>query len=143
MKLDELIARECIRDTLARHNYSGDRDDAEGYAATFTEDAILESPLFRSEGREAILAWKRGHRIFAGTSYRLHHVSSILIEVRSQDSADVVSNWLATTNIGPDHCGRYVDRFTREGERWLIAHRRIDILWQASDSVLGGSQPRK
>ena len=72
MTLEELVAHEEIRRTLATYNQAGDGDDPEGYAGTFTEDALFEAPGFRHEGRAAILAWKRDHRIFAGAAFRAH-----------------------------------------------------------------------
>ena len=42
MTLDELIARECVRDTYARYNHAGDRGRIEELAACFTVDGILE-----------------------------------------------------------------------------------------------------
>ena len=38
-----LLAREAIRDTMAKYNTSGDRLKAEDFAACFTEDGIIES----------------------------------------------------------------------------------------------------
>jgi hypothetical protein len=31
-----------------------------------------------------------------------------------------------------------VDRFVRQGERWLIARRRVKIDWQAENSAILG-----
>jgi uncharacterized protein (TIGR02246 family) len=139
MDFDEMQARESIRDTLARYNQAGDNDDAEAYAATFAEDGIFEALGLRQEGRAEILAWKKSHRIFAASSFRMHHVSSTRIDFETPDSANVVSNWLAMTDAGPDHCGRYEDRFVRVGKHWLIEHRRVEILWKSAAGVLGGS----
>ncbi len=60
MTLDELLAREAIRDTMAQYNVSGDRLKVEEFAACFTEDGILQSErapgdfIFRHVGRAAI-----------------------------------------------------------------------------------------
>ena len=43
MTIDDLLAREAIRDTLAKYNTSGDRLKAEDFAACFTEDAVIEA----------------------------------------------------------------------------------------------------
>jgi hypothetical protein len=69
----------------------------------------------------------------------MHHVSSTRIDFETPDSAKVLSNWLALTDAGPDHCGRYEDRFVRVGKRWLIKHRRVEILWRSAMGVLGES----
>ena len=140
MTLDEIIAREQIRHTLAAHNQAGDSNDSEGWIATFTHDAILEAPGIHLSGYEALYAWKTSHTIFAETAFRSHHVSSILINLLSAQTATARSNWLVTTDIGPDHSGRYSDRFRKTGEGWLIEHRKIEILWRASNSFLEEAQ---
>ena len=137
MDREELTAHEEIRRTLAQYNQAGDGDAAELYAAAFTPDALFEAPAFRHSGRDAILAWKRSHKVFGSATFRQHHVSSTLIELESMSVAHVRSNWLAITNIGQDHCGRYLDRFRKTGDRWLIEHRRVTILWRAENSSLG------
>ena len=42
MTLEELIARECVRDTYARYNHAGDRGRLTELADCFTEDGVLE-----------------------------------------------------------------------------------------------------
>ena len=42
MEMWELVAREQIRDTLARYNWSGDAGRLEGLAETFCVDGVLE-----------------------------------------------------------------------------------------------------
>ena len=64
MTLEDLLAREAIRDTLAKYNVSGDRLKVDDYAECFTEDGVIQSErapgdfIFRYEGREAIRAWQ-------------------------------------------------------------------------------------
>ena len=43
LTIEDLLAREAIRDTLAKYNASGDRSRTEDYAACFTTDGIIES----------------------------------------------------------------------------------------------------
>jgi ketosteroid isomerase-like protein len=143
MKLQNLVAYEQIRHTLAAYNHAGDSNDAHAYAATFTEDAIFEAPGFRLCGRLAIYDWKMKHTIFAAAAFRIHHVSSVLIDLISADTAKARSNWLVTTNIGTDHAGRYRDLFRKSENGWCIAHRQVDILWRAHNSFLGEEQMTK
>ena len=42
MEMWELVARERIRDTLARYNWSGDAGRLDGLAETFCTDGVLE-----------------------------------------------------------------------------------------------------
>lgn len=136
MILDELIAREQIRHTLAAYNHAGDSNDADGFAGAFTEDAIFEGPGFRLDGRAAIRAWKASQPMFGAATFRIHHVSGVLIEFLAADRARVRSNWLVTTDIGADSAGRYDDLFRKTRDGWRIAHRQGAVLWRAGNSFL-------
>ena len=63
MTLDELLARESIRQTLATYNIFGDRVRVDEFLTAFTEDGVLEfggerqGERTRHEGREAIRGW--------------------------------------------------------------------------------------
>ncbi len=60
MTLEEMLARESIRQTMARYNIAGDRLRLDDFLAVFTTDAILESEgvaeedAFHYEGIEQI-----------------------------------------------------------------------------------------
>lgn len=142
MTVDELIARESIRHTLASYNKAGDADDADGFADCFAHDGIMDAPSFYHEGRDAIRAWKASNSVFAGGTgkvalFRVHHISSIHIDLISADAARTRTAWFVVTDIGPDHAGVYHDEFVRHGERWLIGKRVIDTLWRAENSYIG------
>ncbi len=132
MELEELVARERIRDTIARYNHAGDRGRLDELSACFTEDGVLE---IRDEapiaGRAAI---RRSltevvTRLEVATERPLlrHHVSSVRVELEGPDRARAASYFLAITEVGPDHWGLYLDRFARVGGAWLIAHRRVRV----------------
>ena len=145
--VDELIARECIRQTMARYNMAGDRLRAEDFVAVFTEDAVLETErvpeadAFRCEGREAIAQWfgRWRSRDREATAQRAtfirHHLSTSQIEFSATDTARARTYWVAYSDIGPDHCGYYVDLFRKAGEQWLIAHRKVRLDWRAPHSL--------
>ena len=142
MTLDDLIAREAIRDTIAKYNVSGDRLKVDDYAACFTEDGIIQSErapgdfIFRYEGREAIRDWQNrwlarepGTDMVHKASFVRHHISTCKIELTGPDTATARTYWAAWTDIGPDHCGVYMDDFRRVGDDWLIALRRVRKDW--------------
>ena len=61
MEMWELVAREQIRDTLARYNWSGDAGRLEGLAETFCADGVLEIRGFEPlRGRSEIVAFLGG-----------------------------------------------------------------------------------
>jgi hypothetical protein len=148
MTIEELLAREAIRDTMAKYNVSGDRLKVDDYAACFTEDGVIESEsapgeyLFRYEGREAIRDWQNrwrnrepGENTVHGASFVRHHLSTSKIDLTGPDSATARTYWVAWTDIGPDHSGYYLDDFRRVGEEWLIARRRVRRDWSAPGSL--------
>jgi ketosteroid isomerase-like protein len=147
MTVDELIARECIRQTMANYTLAGDRLRGEDFIAVFTDDAVFETErvpeadAFRCEGREAIRAWIGRWRAPAReasaqrASFIRHHLSTSQIELSGPQSATARTYWVAYSDIGPDHCGYYVDIFRKTGERWLIAHRKVRLDWRAPHSL--------
>lgn len=147
MTLDDLLARESIRRTLAAYNIFGDRLRADEIAATFTQDGILESKgvppgqPFRHEGREAIRAWFAGWdrpvdrpAPVRAPRFVRHNLTTCRIDLTGADTARARTYWAVFTDVGPDHCGCYVDTFRKVGEHWLIAHRDVRVDWKSADS---------
>lgn len=148
MTIDELLAREGVRQTMADYTMAGDRLRTDDFVAVFTEDAVMESDgvpqtdAFRYAGRAEIRDWmSRWSRPGDGTpkthqaSFIRHHLSTCQIELTGPDTAKARTYWVAYTDIGPDHCGYYLDVFRKEGDRWLIAHRRIRMDWRSEQSL--------
>jgi len=147
VNVDEMLAREAIRHTMTRYTMAGDRLRTDDFIAVFTDDAVLasegvdESDVFRYEGREAIREWimRWSHRSGAAQSptatFVRHHLASSFIELTGPGTAKARTYWVAYTNIGPDHCGYYVDVFRKTGEDWLIAERKVRLDWRAPNSL--------
>jgi hypothetical protein len=147
MNLEELLAREGIRKTLANYTMAGDRLRTEQFIAVFTEDGIIETDgvaevdRFRYQGREAIRNWMNRWRKPSeeGPAHRSrfirHQLSTCHIELVGPDAANTRTYFVAYTSLGPDHCGYYLDQFRKVGDNWLIAHRRIREDWRRSDSL--------
>ena len=155
MTVDELLARESIRHTLARYNVFGDRMRVADLIGLFTEDGILElegktrGESVRHVGREGIARFfeaMRGEGASAseppakppaasGPMFVRHHLTTCHIELTGADSADVRAYFTVYTPIGPDHCGVYVDKFRKTGEGWLIAHRQPRVDWTAPNTI--------
>lgn len=147
MILEELLAREGIRKTLASYTAAGDRLRAEEFVAVFTDDGIVETQgvpaedTFRYEGTEAIRRWITCWRRMPGetpvhrATFIRHHLSTCHIELTGATTAKARTYWVAYTDIGPDHAGYYSDEFRKVDEHWLISHRRIRLDWRRSDSL--------
>ena len=141
MELWELAARERIRDTLARYNWSGDALRLDDLAQTFCVDGELElrgnQPV---RGRAAIVALLGG--VVTGPSTAAvkrivrHNVTNIRFTDVMPQEARVACYFTVLTEIGLDHYGRYRDVFIPVGDDWLIRHRFVSTDWSAPDSTM-------
>ena len=145
MERTDLIAREHIRDLLARYTWAGDRGDAAGLADCFTANGVLDLGGHGGtiQGRDAIAAEITKVIARAATAGGSpgpvhHHVSSVLIDLDHHDSATVQSYFLVITAIGPDHWGRYADRVveTVPGGPWRFAERKVRVDGHAPGSLV-------
>ena len=142
MEIWELTAREQIRDTLARYNWSGDAGRLDGLADTFCTDGVLEirggSEL---RGRSEIVAFLGGVTgQLAGTAtvkpIVRHNLANVLFTAVTLDEAHVSSYFTVVTHIGLDHFGRYRDTLVPVGDTWLIKHRKVSTDWAAPESAM-------
>jgi ketosteroid isomerase-like protein len=146
METWELIAREQIRDTIARYAHAVDGGRFDELVDLFTPDGVLEvqaEPPHR--GREAIRAFVAGAgrdlAASTGVPRIRHHVASVVIDIEDADHARARSYFLAVTDRGPDHWGRYRDELVRAGDRWRFALRRVRTDGSAPGSW-AASRPR-
>jgi 3-phenylpropionate/cinnamic acid dioxygenase small subunit len=130
MEAWELEAREQIRETIARYAHYVDGGRFDELVDLFVPDGVLEvegEPPHR--GREAILAFVTGvgRDIAASTGApRIrHHVGNVLVELEGTDLARARSYFLAVTDAGVDHWGRYRDQLVPSGEQWRFALRQV------------------
>jgi SnoaL-like protein len=145
MELWELAARERIRDTLARYNWSGDALRLDDLAQTFCQDGELElrgsKPI---AGRAAIVALLGGvvtdpNAVAQASGVKRivrHNVASIRFTTVTANEAHVACYFTVLTEIGLDHYGRYRDVFVPVGDAWLIRHRFVSTDWTAPDSTM-------
>ena len=150
----ELVVRECVRDSLARYNWSGDAFRLDELAGSFCENGELEirgrEPL---RGRQAIVEFLSGRSdarsdderraeleaIAAESGLRRivrHNVTNIRFLDLTPDRAQVASYFMVLTEIGLDHYGRYRDTFVPVGNEWLIRHRFVSTDWRAPGSTI-------
>jgi len=138
----ELIAREQIRDTLARYNWSGDAGRIDDLAATFCADGVLEirglEPL---RGRSQIAAFLAGltGKVAVNADVKpvvRHNLTNVLFTSLTPDQANVSSYFTVFTHVGLDHFGRYRDTLVPDGDTWLLSHRTVSTDWAAADSAM-------
>jgi len=143
----ELVAREQIRDTLARYNWSGDAGRLDGLAETFCADGVLEirgsEPL---RGRAEIVTFLGGVTRNVAVNVDVkpvirHNVANLLFTRLTLDEAHVSCYFTVVTHIGLDHFGRYRDTLVPDGGTWLIKHRKVSTDWTAPDSAIARQPP--
>jgi len=130
MEIWELVAREQIRETLARYAHCADTGRFAELTELFATDGVLEidgrPPLAgRAAIREFLGATKSSLASTLERPYIRHHVSSLTIDLHDPDRASARSYFLAITERGPDHWGRYRDHLVKVGEHWLFEHRHV------------------
>jgi len=143
----ELVAREAIRETVAAYAHCADSGRFADFAALFAVDGALEvrgeAPL---EGRAAIRAYLEGvgEQLANATTVPTirHHVSNLTIEFVSPSEARGACYFLAVTEHGVDHWGRYRDRYVPEGDHWLFAHRYARTDGTAPGGFAAGRAPQ-
>jgi len=130
MEAWEFAAREQIRDTITRYAHYVDGGRFDELVDLFVPDGVLEvegEPPHR--GREAILAFVTGvgRDIAAsrGAPRIRHHVGNVLVELEGPHRARARSYFLAVTNSGVDHWGRYRDQLVPSGGQWHFSLRQV------------------
>ena len=138
----ELSIRESVRQTLSDYTAGTDRNRLDDIAACFAPDGVLSftgrDPMV---GPAAIVAGLSAQvSRFAKSPVPLthvrHHVSSVRFDAVTRDRVEVSSYFLALTNIGVDHWGRYRDVLVPVDDRWLFASRQAIADGFSADSLM-------
>lgn len=137
MNVDDLMAREAIRHTLASYHIAGDGNDADGYAAVFTQDGVVRAGGMEVSGREQLREWKASRTKALTAAFVRHNLTTCKIDLTGPDSATGRAYFFVVTDVGPDHCGTYDDVYRKVGDQWLIASRNVETLWRSPDSRFG------
>jgi uncharacterized protein (TIGR02246 family) len=129
-----------IEDLQARYVFALDWQDADAYAATFTEDGVLDWAGGIVRGREAIRAEVRKMRAaFAKKEAadaprrpsRLRHFTTNDVLKINGDRATHVSYWVEFNNEVRDRWplvggyGHFEDELRRVNGRWLFSRKKI------------------
>jgi uncharacterized protein (TIGR02246 family) len=130
MDLWELVAREQIRETVASYAHAVDRGQFDRVVDLFTPSGVLEIVGDTTmRGRDEIRAFLTGvgRDIAETTSTRLirHYTSNLTIDVVSQHEARAACYFLAVTEHGVDHWGRYRDQLAPHDGRWCFTQRSV------------------
>lgn len=143
----ELIAREQIRDLVAAYAHCADSGRFDELVALFADDGVLETPdgaMQRgSDGIRAFLGGTKADLAAATTTALIrHHVSSLHIVVVNPTEATGAAYFFVVTEHGPDHWGRYRDRYLCRDRQWRFAHRRVRLDGWAPNSWVAQRRAR-
>ena len=143
MELWELVARESIRDRIARWNSNGDAGRMAEMVKVLAPDvefSIRDGEVMR--GRDEVLQSLLGVRdgkapsdaAPAATGRYLppgkrpsirHYTSNPTIDFESDTRARVRTYYAVLSSFGLDHWGRYLDEFGVVDGEWLITRRTV------------------
>ena len=138
----EAVAREAIRELVARYAHCADAGRFDELASLFAEDGVLtitdRKPL---RGRDAIRTFltDTAASLARGSATRRlrHHVTSHSITVEHRQTATGAAYFLVMASEGPDHWGRYRDRYVAGDDAWCFGERRVRVegssRWSAVD----------
>lgn len=129
--------RALIEDLQARYLFAMDFRDPVAYAATFTEDGVLDYGGGKVEGRQGIHDMVARTREMAATQKQgegppkgRHSITSMVINVDG-DRAASVAYWFLMGNENPerrtqmDSFGHYEDELVKVDGQWLFSLRKI------------------
>jgi SnoaL-like domain len=139
MEVWEVVARESIRDLVARYNANGDAGRVPQVLELFAPDAVMElgdpGSSTLHTGREEIAL------IFTGTKdrwtaeatdrgappYVRHCVSTHQIDLRDQTHAVGRCYFFVIMDHGLDHWGRYLDEYGEVEGQWRFTRRTVRV----------------
>ena len=133
MDLETLLAREAIRDLVARYNSTADTGRFHETMELFAPDAVMETLDETHEGRDAIRAMFEGvkgsNTEHAGSvpRYLRHFTGTHQIDVLTPTTAKGRCYYQVLMPHGLDHWCRYVDGYGVVDGRWVFTHRRVTV----------------
>ncbi len=129
----------AIGEALSAFARALDRDDGDTLVGLFTPDAVYDNGRVRLEGRDALASWIRD-RSEAGPRTTRHIWSALELAPSPDDPAVVAatSTWVcyAANAAAPVDVVKvwsvadFEDLFRRDGDRWLVAERRIRTVFR-------------
>lgn len=129
---------EGIRDVGAAYGDAVTCWDPDLLAGCFAEDAVWEAPGVRAEGRDSIVETIGAIRGRFDRIIHLVHSVAVLSDDSTGAEARTYATELMTRRGTPGtFVNLYHDRCVLDGDRWLFAHRRLDVLYQGPPDLSG------
>jgi SnoaL-like domain len=134
----ELVARESIRDLVARYNANGDSGRIAQVLELFAADATMEITSEAGETRAfrgvdeietmftgAIETFREAAGKRGQPGYVRHCVATHQIDVGDRHHAKGRCYFFVIRASGLDHWGRYVDEYEERDGRWRFTYRKV------------------
>jgi uncharacterized protein (TIGR02246 family) len=125
--LDVLLAKDAIREAMAKYCHALDACNFGGVAALFADDGVWVTDYGGATGRAEIEAFLATVVPTKGNGpQRKHYICNTLIEVAG-DEASAVSDYLivreSEAGLIPVMGGTYKDSFRQVGGQWLFSRK--------------------
>ncbi len=125
----------AIHDLIADYSYTYDGFDLKDFAALFTEDGQLETPVGGGKGHAEIEAWAqaRWEEIRAEGRAPRHFQMNTRLEAVDADTlrgrTQLLLIWVEVATGTPElkFVADYIDTYRRTAAGWRIAHRSIGM----------------
>lgn len=133
--IEETVSKQLITDAIMRSSHGIDRCNVDVLKSAYWEDATVDYGVYTGEAMAFADFLMPGLAAFKVTQ---HSVSNILIELRGDEAK--VESYVRAYHLAPGEDGdvdmvvggRYIDRFTRRGDAWRIAHRIYVMDWNTN-----------
>ena len=140
MELWEVVARESIRDLVARYNANGDSGRFDQVLELFAPDAVMEivgePPMVGHDEIRTIFTGARDRAEWGERPVYLRHVTGThQIDLVDETSATGRCYYFVLTAVGLDHWGRYLDEYRVVDDRWRFARRRVHTDGRSADTL--------
>ena len=132
MEIWQIIARESIRDLVARYNANGDTGRFTQVRELFSPDATMDIGDGRVySGIEQVMTIFTGTKeatgAAAGFTHVRHSTTTHQIDLMDETHANGRLYFFVVTDIGLDHWGRYVDSYVSINGQWKFASRKVTV----------------
>jgi len=129
-QISDFLAREAIRDLVARYNSYGDSGLFDRMIGLFAPDALIEINGVALHGLDEL------RRVFRSVpesttrpgdrpAYLRHCTATHQIDLVDETTATGRCYFFVITAVGLDHWGRYLDRYRVVDGEWRFAERRV------------------
>jgi hypothetical protein len=134
--INRLIAESNIRDLSATYMRGLDRLDPELVRSVFADNATTHYGSFTGGPDDMAAMAMQSLGAYRTTQHLLGQINlSIMGDSATGEVYFQAFHQHATEEFDRFICGRYIDRYVRHGETWLITHRTEVVDWTRTEPV--------